>query len=312
MNTLLDAHRLNIAARWIEERESMRKHKAAGGKPPHSQYPAMADVRYCNVRRMDDKVSIWLMDRLYRGGYTERRTAVVACAVGRMVNLPQTLGFMYPYGFRKWDREHFRKYAHRVKHRHGQVFTGAYIIHGGGVLGASKIDVVGDVIESLHKLMDKRGRPVLDDQSMRTTYSQLQQVSGIGSFMAGQIVADLRHVVQGTWWDKDDFAPQGPGSTRGLLWLAKSEANGLSTLAFNELFAEYLHRIRQYPAVRAIHADRGLEAHDYQNTLCELSKYVRVTTGGRAKNHYPSKRNADTDEYRTGDHEPEAQPDASA
>ena len=46
---------------------------------------------------------------------------------------------------------------------------------------------------------------------------------------------------------------------------------------------------RDHPLVGKVFKERKLEAHDIQNTLCELSKYVRVKNGGHAKNQYPPK-----------------------
>jgi hypothetical protein len=54
---------------------------------------------------------------------------------------------------------------------------------------------------------------------MEHTHRRLQEIPAIGSFMAGQFVADLRHVYTGAWADANTWAPLGPGSERGLAWL---------------------------------------------------------------------------------------------
>jgi hypothetical protein len=58
-------------------------------------------------------------------------------------------------------------------------------------------------------------------------------------------------------------------------------------------FLKYLPTLifiaKRHPAVGPIFKERRLEAHDIQNTLCELGKYIRVKNGGHAKNSYPPK-----------------------
>lgn len=108
---------------------------------------------------------------------------------------------------------------------------------------------------------------------------------GWGPFMAGQVVADLRHTRY--LWDAPDvgkWAPVGPGSARGLNRLAGrpvgqsvSQSQGLEEMlqlqaVVNASTAEWVPEI---------------ELHDIQNVLCETDKYLRVKAGhGKPRSKY--------------------------
>jgi hypothetical protein len=135
---------------------------------------------------------------------------------------------------------------------------------------------------------------LVDIHSMERTHKNLMRVKGIGSFMAGQIVADLRHVQQGAWADRHTWAPLGPGSRRGMAWLegwdGTTDLPSMPQAHFNEQIARLSDFFYGDAKLNAIMTDRQLEAHDLQNCLCEFDKFMRLETGtGRAKNQYPGR-----------------------
>jgi hypothetical protein len=264
----------------------------------YSDDPVMAGTRWCNVRRMDDKVSRWLIDYWYPTTFEvlemSDRDIVASALAARMINKPETLSHITDgKRFSGWNYKRFHKRMYEVKAAGETVFTNAYIINGAS--GGPKIEQVLNAIDKCY-----RTKPFhyLDTRSMQVTAGHLHSLPGVGSFIAGQVVADLRWVdVRGEWRDKMAWAPPGPGSSKGMKYLL-----GLATVAEmagrgkdmrEPQFLRYLPTLvklaRQHPKVGKVFRDRMLEAHDIQNTLCELSKYVRVKNGGHAKNKYPPK-----------------------
>jgi len=51
---------------WIKEREKIRLAKDAGDSKPWTDDVILQSYRFCNVRRMDDKVSQWLLNNWYK------------------------------------------------------------------------------------------------------------------------------------------------------------------------------------------------------------------------------------------------------
>lgn len=291
--------RINEWAYWINEREKVRRAKESGKKPPYTKDPVIANTRWCNVRRMDDKVSKWMLENWYLpDGYAEPRTALIAALLARMVNKPETLHAITGGNrFRKWDYDRAYEAMYKIKNSGVVVFTNAYIINGAS--GGPKIDQVLGAIDLCAQKADKVARRFVHPASLRQTAEALHDLPGVGSFISGQVVADLRWVlgdVEDGWWaDRMDWAPPGPGSSRGMKYLlGKASAadmagrgKDLSAKEFLPALRDLIELAQRHKIVGPIFEERKLEAHDIQNTLCETSKYVRIKYGvGRAKNQY--------------------------
>lgn len=294
--------RIEEWAYWITEREAVRSKKAAGKTPPWTKDPVIAGNRFCNVRRMDDKVSIWMLENWFKpGNYVEVRTALIAALLARMINKPDTLTRLTNgKPFTKWDYPTFYRVMYDIKNEGLAVFTHAYIINGAS--GGPKIDQVLGAIQECVTACDPRASKFVVPSSMQETAKNLERLRGVGSFISGQVVADLRWVLgdvdHGWWADRMTWAPPGPGSSRGMKYLLGiaspadmcGRGKDLSEKQFLPALRDLVDLAQRHPKVKVVFSDRGLEAHDIQNTLCELGKFIRVKYGeGRAKNSFDAK-----------------------
>lgn len=297
--------RIEEWAYWITEREAMRKRKEKNTDPTRTVFssdPVMASTRWCNVRRMDDKVSVWLIENWYP---TQDKAAnwldvapnllMVSALAARMINRTDTLSHITGGNrFSKWSYDLFHKRMYEVKASGEPVFTNAYIINGAS--GGPKIE---QVLNAIEKCYTTKPSTYIDTSSLRNTALALHKLPGVGSFIAGQVVADLRWVLdEPTYWeDRMVWAPPGPGSSRGMKYLlgmaSPNEMAGRGKDLTEKQFLAHLPTLidiaRKHPKVGKVFRERKLEAHDIQNTLCELGKYIRVKNGGHAKNGYPPK-----------------------
>ena len=291
---------------WIAERDAMRVRKESGAltKPPYSKDPVMAGTRWCNVRRMDDKVSKWLLENWYPEPADAHdmppRQLMCATLAARMINRTETLNHITGGNrFSSWNYDRFLKRMYEVKASGTPVFTNAYIINGAS--GGPKIE---QVLNAIQKCYETKPFHYLDTSSMQKTALSLHALPGVGSFIAGQVVADLRWAIHNNgsddgwyWTDRMTWAPPGPGSSRGMKYLlGLSSPNDMAGRGKDLSEKQFLHHLptlidiaQKHPKVKLVFEERGLEAHDIQNTLCELGKYVRVKNGGHAKNNYPPK-----------------------
>jgi len=278
MNTLKN-DRLAVLGRWISERERMRRRRAAGINPCTSD-PIMATWRWCNVRRMDDAVSQWLLRYWYTGQRAKPENVVSAAALARLVNLPETLAQLRDVSWGDWDEVKYRLWRRFVVE--GQkTFDPAYKIPAGGAYELrEKYELVVDIAAAVHARF-----PTPASHSMRAMWAKLCTIKNLGGngFIAGQIVADVRHVLPGEWVDRMKWAPMGPGSAKGMAYLLGQDAP-VSAEVFAQHFPAVIDEVRTGYA--EIWRDRKLEAHDVQNCLCELSKYVRTLNGGKLKQRY--------------------------
>lgn len=272
---------LDIMVHWITEREAIRVRKEQGLPKPWTAVPLLRDYRWCNVRRMDDRVSVALMANWYQqDGRAE--VDLVAAVLARLVNWPESL--MEITGGEPFQLSHLKVARERLAHRAStgnKVFTGAYVVP--GVPGFTKINSVCNLVD----LVAARSGAFLGD-SMAETWSKLIQVDGLGSFLAGQIVADLVHLKAGRGWtDPLTWAPVGPGSARGLnRLLGRPKDQSVPQAEFDHALPALMDVLR--PLVPEIWADRKLHGIDVQSLCCEHDKNRRLTLGeGTVRARYP-------------------------
>lgn len=277
---MFNAPALKIFFKWITKREQARHGHDNQLRKPWTDDPIIQTYRFCNVRRMDDKVSQWLMNNWYNPTLPIA-TSVIAAALARLINWPDTLAYISGgTAFQYWNPKGVLTALDLWKEAGNKVFTGAYIINGAG--GGSKTTIIVNNI----KILAQDAHRIVDIHSMQNTHTNLRKYPGFGSFMAGQVMADLRYVVKGGWGDRMSWAPIGPGSRRGMRRLLGHEAHGTMTQAqFEPLLVELIYQTEK--RCHDIFHDRKLEAMDVQNCLCEFDKYMRVLNGeGRPRSLY--------------------------
>jgi len=283
MNTE-DVRKLSPFARlayWIRERESVRLKRMAGEAKPWTDDEILQQYRFCNVRRMDDAVSVWLWNNWYEPHF-DHPSIVYAAAVARFINLPSSLDRITQLVFdsRGPQVDDIVALLRAVKRQGVTIFNGAYMVRGND--GQDKIASVFDYYLE-HLLSDP---PVIDGSTMQAAHEALVCRYGFGSFMAGQVVADLRWAKDGYWSDYNRWAPVGPGSARGMnRVLGLPVKSGFHQDYFVERLRELIEQLR---SVLPESISSRLEAHDYQNCLCEFDKYERALhSEGKPKSRYP-------------------------
>lgn len=258
----------DILIAWMRERDRIRALKESGAPKPWTTDCLLRDFRWCNVRRMDDRVSRWLLEHWYPAFRHDSQTELVAAVLARLINWPDALAevvALFPDLDRTRGALHARKSAER------KIFTGAYVVP--GVPGQDKID---SVLALVGKVQSEASE-IITTGSMRATWQRLIVFPGLGSFLAGQVVADLAFVGLGeSWPDRNVWAPVGPGSARGLNRLrGRPKDAAVSQADFEHWLPRVCSELR--PHVESLWQDCALIPMDIQNCLCEFDKYRRLT-----------------------------------
>lgn len=266
---------------WIEERELVRKRKALGKPKPWTDDEILRTYRFCNVRRMDDKVSQYLLNNWYVP-FRDHPLIVPAVALARFLNKIETLEEIKPLVFQsRWNSKALDRKLRQLKSAGKRIFSAAYMVR-----GQESEDKICSVLEHYVKplLLIKDD---LHPSSMEDTWEKISSSYGVGSFMAGQIVADLRWAKSGKWKDKKHWAPKGPGSARGMNRLMGRPLK--TSISQTQFVLELTDAISVGTAeITSDELVKKLEGIDWQNTLCEFDKYERVLWGeGRPKQKYP-------------------------
>lgn len=277
---------------WIVEREATRIRKESGdqslwdmsvrgGKVQWTQDPIIRAWRFCNVRREDDRVTRWIATN-WREPQRDDPDLWFAMLVARFINWPDTLlDIWYPV---PWNPGAFLRTMARRKADKLKCYTGAYMVRAdrehADKAAYQEAVVFTPMWEARSRLRPKKG------DTLNSYHMLLGQFHGLGSFMAAQIVADLKYVqplsLASDW---HTFAASGPGSRRGL--------NRVRGYDKNKPWAEEawridLGRLSEELSIKTGTRNEPLHNQDLQNCLCEFDKYERFRLGeGRPRSKYP-------------------------
>lgn len=261
-------------AYWINEREAIRLRKESGVAAPWSNDPLMTTVRYCNIRREDDKVTKWLAVN-WRPQYHE----VWQILLARLINNVPTLEAMLYYMQMGGDLKRVRTWLKEARQL-GPIFGNAYTVSTNG----RSMDKVDYIIDHVVRPAQDYG-PTRDSvwlSSLGVACGMLCRLNGVSNFMAGQIIADLKNTQGHPLQQAPDWhtwAAPGPGSLRGLgAYYGAHVRPAAFTQALQACYAEVEPLLADYA--------RDLHMQDFQNCMCEFSKYMRVKGGGHARNRY--------------------------
>jgi len=263
-------------AKFIGARESLRlKKERYPSRDSWTTDQILATYRFCNVHREDDKVTRYIA-ATWREPLKNEPDLWFAMVIARLFNLPSTLAMLSPLPFKP---ELMRSQLHALR-KHQPIFNGAYIVSTNGK-AMDKVDyLVTHVLGPLWAAR-KTLRPKIGD-TLAEYHAKLMKFDGLGSFMAAQVVADLKYMpplkFADDWWT---WAASGPGSRRGL--------NRVCEHQLDEPWREpqWLMMLTQLRAQVLPLLGVELHAQDLQNCLCEFDKYERVRLGeGRPKQLY--------------------------
>jgi hypothetical protein len=210
----------------------------------------------------------------------------------RLINWPETLKQVGYITHEQADGDAFQGVERSLQDAKdvGKVFGDAYIVSTNG-LAVPKAQYVCEVLlpAAYEQLGAGSGwRGAWGSGALARAYQGLIGVRGLGSFMAGQIIADLKntdgHPLQEAV-DWKSWCTPGPGSLRGLSWIGMgSNEHGNK---YKKEFEHYLTQVRYELEYQHCDLVKTICNQDLQNCLCEFDKYCRIMSGaGRSKRRY--------------------------
>lgn len=257
---------------WIRERESIRRKREAGDSAPWTKDPILGYYHFCNVRREDDRGTKEIRQVVRSHGVDYWDLPWVYTAA-RLFNKASTLDYLLERGDAGWEM------LRDLKDNGCKVFHTAYVVSTCGQK-MDKVDYVEEVV-----LMVRR--KTISTKSLQGAYNDLRMINGMGTFLAGQVVADLKnHMYLEHAPDWITWSVIGPGSKKGLEYLFPNSR-------VNEGTYDALMKTLVLEMPGDIMAMR-LHMQDLQNCLCEFSKYMRHLGhehGRKRPYHFPEVKN---------------------
>tara|TARA_Y100001947_G_scaffold158780_1_gene173031 strand:- start:1495 stop:2382 length:888 start_codon:yes stop_codon:yes gene_type:complete len=251
-------------------------------KNQRNRDPIIEEYRFCNVRRNDDRVTRYVQNQFMQDFRTSPE-AWFAITMARLFNNVDTLATLQHAEVVLPFNPTAAIGVLRARETLGlRVFNPAYIVSTNG----RKIDkieyVINHVLKPMWRDKAKISRAIIDASDLDEVHKILQAQNGLGSFMAAQVVADLKYINPNSWPDFHTFAASGPGSKRGLNRVFERDVK--APLSERE-FRDKLTLLRERTNARL--KMEPITAQDIQNCLCEFDKYERVRLGeGKPKQKY--------------------------
>lgn len=265
---------------WVREREEIRRRKDMGlDQSSWTVDPILSKYRFCNVRREDDLVTIWVREHI-RQPFADHPHLWFMLCIARQINWPPMLDILVN-GYGSWpDQDGFdlKCLVAQLQARKSsgeKIYTGAYMISAPASKGADKQLYIGDaVIGDLWRRQEIFARHFSASPTLQRTHELITRSDGWGPFMAYQAVVDMRFTaLLAKADDVDTWAAAGPGTLRGLNRLhgRKVDAALSQGQALTEMRAIY----------KIIQQETGIamDFSDVPNVLCETDKYLRTKNG---------------------------------
>jgi hypothetical protein len=263
---------------YARERYDMLLRRRAGQPAPWTSDPILQKYRFCNVFREDDRTTEWFKLRV-RDPLRHRSEVIFATIAFRWFNKVETCKILHQQGLlTSWDESMVRTRLHGIK----PLITGAYMIKtpAGMTKLEGLIDCINNVWEDRHSLVSD----LRNIGCLRLAHERLMVYPYLGSFMAYEVVTDLRHttVLGDVRASASSWAAAGPGCARGLGRLLGNvrEFNYNSARDQKRMLAvmSELLVMSEQPEYWPAEWPRW-EMRDIEHVSCETDKYERARLG---------------------------------
>src|SRR5690606_16116142 len=201
---------IEVLQRWVRGRWRLYVNREKGLPPPWTTDTILQEFRFCNVHRENDSTTKWIKEHWRDNPKLGIENMAFAMIVARLINLKETLAEIPIYLLNNWHEGSFHDIIQCRMVAGKKTWTSAYMVTGGGIKEPKHL-IIGRI---LSEAWAKREELVVPT-SLAATATRLQTISGIGSFLAAQVIADLKYTPVlaeenvPDWWE---WCAPGPGS----------------------------------------------------------------------------------------------------
>lgn len=302
---------------WINERHSIYLKRKAGVEYPWTKDKVLGEYKFTNPYRQLDRVTQEWTNRwvglLHRGAKMTDGDILFHLCMFRFFNWPETYDALY-FNMSRWN---MKKAIEILRKRRDedfeQIFTGAYIVTGGGK-NQPKHETICEALQFLWDNRVRFSKAIREGNSMQKAVEILQEIPTVGLFVAYEIACDLRHTrILADARDILSWANPGPGAKRGIHRLLTTEhawdkdykwprVTGRKRGAKPDYVAIMRDLLKKAPASLnkdVFKCEWPFEMREIEHSLCEFDKMRRVMKGEgkpRSRYHYKPPREVYDDE----------------
>jgi len=263
---------------WIKERHQIYLNRAAGNPPPWTADPILANYKFTNPFRENDRVTVWMRENWTN--LKDRRPAEQILFNTCLFRMVGTTEFAEEHGWvTDWNPEETKRLIEQRIARKQRTFTGAYIITNQGLKLPKSEVVVDKFLTPIWEDRTKITKSIQENRSLELTHKMLGQYKGWGGggFMAYEVVTDLSYTPVLHWpYDKFTWANAGPGAIRGLNRIHQRDLKkSLNSKQANDEMVDLLCVARRHLKDSCVPV-LDVDMRTIEHSLCEWDKYERV------------------------------------
>ena len=264
--------------RFAAKRQRIFFERLKGDPPPWTDDPILQEYKFCNVYRVSDRVSQYLIRNVIYSGSQKPDEVAFRTVLFRLFNKIETWEYLInrlgKVELASFDFEIYSGFLSEAK-KDGPIFGNTFILCANKAFGYEEkhLNYLA-LVEQMFK-KDRLAWRVEKIKSLKKLFELLRTYPLLGNFMAYQIAIDLNYseVVN---FSENDFTVAGPGAVRGIKkcfvstggkdyehvvkWMVKNQDREFERLGINfqNLWGRALHAI------------------DCQGLFCEVDKYCRI------------------------------------
>ena len=283
---------------WVKERYIIHLKKDYLRLPaPWTEDPILKKVRFTNVKRELDKESAYIIQKVCQNPSLGYEQKIASICLFRMLNKHESVDGILPT--RLDDPLYFEQVEQWVKQfpKDYKEFKKVFMVSGmmgqiNAFIGKRDSGITSCV--DYCKLLWDQGvfYNLSQSTSAESIYTRLEDIPGIGSFMAYQLFVDMTYCPECPV-SENEFVVAGPGCKNGLKLVFNSK-NGLTPEELLFWLRDHWKECCQSVGVSwdpelfcdCPEEDRNMNVMSLQNCFCELSKYYRAYQGGFVIKYY--------------------------
>lgn len=298
--------RIQLLVDWIRERALVHYNKDIRKLPaPWCNHEVInSGFYFTNVRRQWDKQTVWLMKNVIQNEYLSRYSIAMNCVAFRMINLGET--YIERFGkvpdlanMTVFDIDDIGK-LEKAKEENGEFVhpmqSNAYFLSScrSAAYRSCPTWMIGTNSSILYLVMDNTDIicRAFDADSMEECCNILQEMPGVGKFIAYQVASDFSYSALTNFTD-DDYILCGPGTGKGIIQLLGGDPwpSELKDNSFEEVLEVIYQHFASECKKRGIdfdldkilfflpEDDRKLSRQSWTNLMCEYQKLVNIIDG---------------------------------
>jgi hypothetical protein len=267
----------NTYWRFAAARQHVYQARLRGDAGPWTADPILATYRFTNCYRAADRVSQYLIKEVIYRGSQDADEVLFRILLFRLFNristwelLLSAFGELMCATFRLDCYDQVLTTAFCGGER---IYSAAYVIPSPRLGGLRKH--TNHLLLLEHMLRGGLHHRLVGSASMAEAFDLLRGYSGIGDFLAFQLLIDINYSTLINF-DEMDFVVPGPGASDGLLKCFGRGVRGIEAdliRYMSDTQEQHFERLGlRFPGLNG----RRLQLIDCQNLFCEVDKYARV------------------------------------